>query len=176
MDLQSIWDEPLAEAITHPSPKDQPDDTINSEGEHDIEKLFAGIDDANLDDSEALFKPLPKFDIEAERRKAKTRHKVSNAMDLDTLEPPSSSQPANDDSGAAGDKMDGEREPRKQKKRPMRLDEGRLIGPNGFRRLMRDTKNLKLKGKGHEARPTVISSSLTRLSSLTTGFRPERPT
>ncbi|KAJ3787808.1 replication fork protection component Swi3-domain-containing protein [Lentinula aff. detonsa] len=44
-------------------------------------------------------------------------------------------------------KDDGEKERRK----PMRLDEARLVGPTGFPQLIEDTKHFRIKGKGHEA-------------------------
>ncbi|KAJ7774893.1 replication fork protection component Swi3-domain-containing protein [Mycena metata] len=40
---------------------------------------------------------------------------------------------------------------KKPKKKAMRLDEGRLVGPAGFPQLIEDTKKIKIKGKGHEA-------------------------
>lgn len=40
----------------------------------------------------------------------------------------------------------------KKKRKPVaRLDEARLLGKNGLPQLIKDTKNFKLKGKGHEA-------------------------
>ncbi|KAJ7632674.1 Swi3-domain-containing protein [Roridomyces roridus] len=61
-----------------------------------------------------------------------------------------SSSPAhhlNDAKGEGGAK-DGVTKP---KKKTMRLDEGRLIGDSGFPQLIADTKEFKVKGKGHEA-------------------------
>jgi replication fork protection complex subunit Csm3/Swi3 len=52
-----------------------------------------------------------------------------------------------DDNGDAKDK-----DVKKPKKKAMRLDEGRLLGDSGFPQLIQDTKTLKIKGKGHEAR------------------------
>ncbi|KAJ7452353.1 replication fork protection component Swi3-domain-containing protein [Mycena galericulata] len=48
-----------------------------------------------------------------------------------------------DKGGGAKDK-----DAKKPKKKPMRLDEGRLIGNSGFPQLVKDTKTIKIKGKG----------------------------
>ncbi|KAJ7172425.1 replication fork protection component Swi3-domain-containing protein [Mycena filopes] len=47
--------------------------------------------------------------------------------------------------------LDADPDVKKPKKKAMRLDEGRLIGESGFPQLIKDTKQLKIKGKGHEA-------------------------
>ncbi|KAJ6596947.1 replication fork protection component Swi3-domain-containing protein [Mycena vulgaris] len=64
-----------------------------------------------------------------------------------TPHPILSSSPAHHLDGD-GDQGGGEKKP---KKKIMRLDEGRLVGDSGFPQLIQDTKNVKIKGKGHEA-------------------------
>ncbi|KAJ6502488.1 replication fork protection component Swi3-domain-containing protein [Mycena sanguinolenta] len=61
-----------------------------------------------------------------------------------------SSSPAHhiDDAGEKGDGKTG-KDVKKPKKKVMRLNEGRLI--ECFPQLIEDTKNIKIKGKGHEA-------------------------
>lgn len=56
---------------------------------------------------------------------------------------------ANDASnkGKGKGKGDGEQ---KERRKPMRLDEARLVGPTGFPQLIEDTKHFRIKGKGHE--------------------------
>nr|GAT53211.1 predicted protein [Mycena chlorophos] len=66
-----------------------------------------------------------------------------------------SSSPANqlDDPQANKDdaNKDKDKEVKKPRKKLPRLDEGRLVGDNGFPQLIHDTKHFRVKGKGHEA-------------------------
>ncbi|ESK94549.1 chromosome segregation in meiosis protein 3 [Moniliophthora roreri MCA 2997] len=117
----------------------------------DIDAIFKEFEEETVDDHV--------FDLAATRRRAEARYKnapLPKATQREIL--PSRSPPRDlDDSGAGGSskagnkdsKKDGEK---KEKKKPMRLDETRLLGPTGFRQLIKDTKDFKPKGKGHEAR------------------------
>ena len=113
----------------------------------DIDAFF---DD--LDDPEAGFQELaPSLDVESLKRQAGAK--------LPPLTPhqilPSSSPPRDLGNGKDGGKSraDGKKGERstttKRNKRPV-LDEGRLLGPQGFPALMKQTKDFKPKGKGHE--------------------------
>ncbi|KAI5899348.1 Swi3-domain-containing protein [Schizophyllum commune H4-8] len=115
-----------------------------------------GMDDAEL---EAMFDEgaLEMIDAraiqakaeEAVRREEARRPKKKPAERHQIL--PSSSPPPEgfDDHDAGGAKAgkDGE----KKRRKPIVLDESRLISPIGFPQLIEDTKNFKIKGKGHEA-------------------------
>lgn len=72
-----------------------------------------------------------------------------------------SSSPARDVEKDAADGKDGKKggqkddgEGGKQRKKPLRLDENRLLGDEGFPVLIKNVKGFKPKGKGHEARVT----------------------
>jgi replication fork protection complex subunit Csm3/Swi3 len=124
----------------------------------DIDAIFADVEDDQ--DDLFTFKPLaPTLDTEALRREAELRHK-NNVPDL-TPHPilPSSSPPR--DAGAdqsAKPKQGGReagKEEKKERRKPARLDEGRLLGLNGFPLLIKNTKNFKIKGKGHEVQSII---------------------
>ncbi|KAL0071360.1 chromosome segregation in meiosis-related protein [Marasmius tenuissimus] len=123
----------------------------------DIDNIFA--------DWDAMSDPTVNTgnDKTMERRaheKAKERFAKSNANRPKAVRQPilpSSSPPRDLDDGAGtsgaaqktGSKDKGG--DKKEKKKPMRLDEGRLIGPTGFKDLLKETKHFQVKGKGHEA-------------------------
>ncbi|KAF8843649.1 Swi3-domain-containing protein [Paxillus ammoniavirescens] len=135
----------------------------------DIEALFQDLDkdgDTGMGDiveeEDLRYKPLPPaLDLanlarEAEARRARGKH--SGAPALTPHQILSSSSPPPEDFGGDGvDKPagdtgkgkggDGER---KEKKKPAKLDEARLVGPEGFPQLIKDTKGFKAKGKGYE--------------------------
>ncbi len=70
---------------------------------------------------------------------------------------PSSSPPRDLEKGEEKDK-DDKKEQKKEKKKIARLNEALLVGPSGFPQLIKDTKDFKIKGKGHEARSCCIFS------------------
>ncbi|KAF5381090.1 hypothetical protein D9615_003997 [Tricholomella constricta] len=117
----------------------------------DIDAMFADVEN---DDDPFNFQPLTsKLDSEALGREAEARHK-KNMLSLTPHAIMSSSPPRDmgDDEGskskAAGN--DKGKDGKKERRKPMRLDEGRLLGPTGFPKLIKDTKNFRIKGKGHE--------------------------
>lgn len=135
---------------------------IRSPGQHvqkappsvdiDIDAIFADVDD---DDDLFSFKPLaPALDTEALRREAELRHKNN----VPPLTPhailPSSSPPRDTGPNQAAKSNQGGaeagKEGRKERRKPVRLDEGRLLGPTGFPQLIKNKKNFRTKGKGHE--------------------------
>ncbi|KAJ3850417.1 replication fork protection component Swi3-domain-containing protein [Lentinula lateritia] len=65
----------------------------------------------------------------------------------------SSSPPPPDigNDASKGKKARGKDDGEKERRKPMRLDEARLVGPTGFPQLIEDTKHFRIKGKGHEA-------------------------
>lgn len=121
-----------------------------AEQDIDVDKIFAEVDD---DDDPFTFAPLaPALDTEALRRQAEERHKKT-ALSLTPHEVLPSSSPQRDTSKEKNDGAEaneGNKEPRKERRKPVNLDEGRLMGPNGFPQLIKETKNFRVKGKGHE--------------------------
>lgn len=124
--------------------------TAPAEQDIDVNEIFAGIDD---DDDPFTFQPLaPALDTEVLRRQAEERHKKT-ALSLTPHEVHPSSSPQRDTSKEKNDGAgagDGNKESRKERRKPVTLDEGRLLGPNGFPQLIKETKNFRVKGKGHE--------------------------
>jgi replication fork protection complex subunit Csm3/Swi3 len=117
----------------------------------DIDAIFADAEDDQ--DDLFTFKPLaPALDTEALRREAESRHR-NNVPDLTPHAILPSSSPPRDteaDQTARSKQSGGEKDAKKERRKPARLDEGRLLGPNGFPLLIKNTKNFKIKGKGHE--------------------------
>ncbi|KAJ3989380.1 replication fork protection component Swi3-domain-containing protein [Lentinula detonsa] len=116
--------------------------------QQDVDDIFNSVvvDDLNFD-----YVPLARnretdyddFEREAQK-KAKVnvpRHQILSS----SPPPPDIDDDAKTKKGKRKD--DGEKERRK----PMRLDEARLVGPTGFPQLIEDTKHFRIQGKGHEA-------------------------
>lgn len=149
--LDDIWDAPVA-------PR-SPARPVNNERVPRGSPLFLqGSDDENDEMPDAP--PQGRFDVDS------LFSGVDNLPD-DTGSPTAlsqrqilSSSPAHHLDGD-GDKDGGQqdKDAPKPKKKPMRLDEGRLISGSGFPQLMKDTKQLKIKGKGHEVRVHLSSNS-----------------
>ncbi|KAF7338254.1 Chromosome segregation in meiosis protein [Mycena venus] len=95
-----------------------------TEPEIDVTAVFAAVD--NLPDDDDTRSP------------ALTPHQILSSSPAHHLDD-------NGDKGEGKNEKDG----KKPKKKTMRLDEGRLI--DCFPQLIEDTKNIKIKGKGHEA-------------------------
>ncbi|KAJ3755517.1 replication fork protection component Swi3-domain-containing protein [Lentinula raphanica] len=116
--------------------------------EVNVDDIFDSVvgDDLNFD-----YVPLARKEIDYDslqreaQRKAKA--KVPRHEILSSSPPP----PDNDDTDAKKKKGRNKDDGEKEKRRPMRLDEARLVGPTGFPQLIEDTKHFKIKGKGHEA-------------------------
>ncbi|KAF8625792.1 hypothetical protein AX15_005179 [Amanita polypyramis BW_CC] len=89
------------------------------------------------------------FDLEAYQRESLARHR-SEASKTRKSVVISDPVPAS----ATGARGAGAAEPsddRKPRQKPTRLDEGTLLGSRGFPQLIKDTKDFRMKGKGHEA-------------------------
>lgn len=134
----------------------------------EIEALFADIDDnavdkANEEEEDLTYKPLaPALDLAKLSREAEARHArekrtkvpaASTTRQVASSSPPPPDAPAGKGSKTNGDdgngKIGGE-EGKKERKRPLYLDEERLIGPSGLPQLIKDVKGFKPKGKGNE--------------------------
>ncbi|EPQ58019.1 Swi3-domain-containing protein [Gloeophyllum trabeum ATCC 11539] len=116
----------------------------------DIDAMFD-----NLDDDENAFQPLaPALDMNALQREAEQRHaRSSQGGDLHAILP--SSSPGREQSRDMADsnnenKKSNKDGPKERKVLP-KLDEARLLGPNGFPALIAEAKKFKPRGKGQEA-------------------------
>ncbi|KAF8892542.1 replication fork protection component Swi3-domain-containing protein [Infundibulicybe gibba] len=116
----------------------------------DIDAMFAGVED---DEDDELFNPKPMaagLDVASLEREAEARHKKAAPSLTPYQVMPSSSPPR--DVGHTGEQgQTKEKDEKKPKKKVARLDEARLLGPDGFPQLIKDTKHFKIRGKGHEA-------------------------
>lgn len=114
----------------------------NGEGiDPEIEALFDLENDINydvLDEAE----PLKAIDTARLEQEALARYKKTSPSQL----PSSSSAPGAQPYTGEEDKENKAKERRKI----VRLDEALLMGPTGFPRLVKYTKDFKIKGKGHE--------------------------
>ncbi|KAI0256839.1 replication fork protection component Swi3-domain-containing protein [Lactifluus subvellereus] len=177
MDINDIWDLPVETSIDHApintecsaapshastrplflSSDDEEDAAAATAGPSanknpDVDALFEGIDD--IDDS---FQELsPALDLDALRREADARNTRAVRAEINSSIPAAElAAAAKGKGGKSGplEGMDGGGEDGEKKKRkPVpKLDEARLLGTNGFPQLVKDTKNFKPKGKGHEA-------------------------
>ncbi|KZT70163.1 Swi3-domain-containing protein [Daedalea quercina L-15889] len=175
--LEDIWDVPLEETPRRvPSRPSSPIDLTTGDSPRRASKrprstLFLGSDSEDerparrsvpppVEKSEidAMFDNLdaepdavddlpPALDLDALRRQEDAKNAQiygkPSALDLDT---PSTTG----DVGSSGKAAGSEKE--KQKRRPLpKLDEARLLGPDGMPALLKQAKNFKPKGKGHEA-------------------------
>ena len=125
----------------------------------DIDALFEGLDDA--DDS---FQELaPALDLDALRREADARNARAVRAEMAAMIPAAAAAAAPkatggkkgggalDGIGGEGGEADDDDDDGKKKRKPVpRLDEARLLGQNGLPQLVKDTKNFKPRGKGHE--------------------------
>jgi replication fork protection complex subunit TIPIN/Csm3/Swi3 len=129
----------------------------------DVDALFEGLDD--LDDS---FQELaPALDLDALRREADARNARAvraelgvntQATELSAAAAAATKTKSNGGRAGALDGLDGDGEnDGKKKRKPLpKLDEARLLGKDGFLQLLKDTKNFKPKGKGHEVIIIII--------------------
>lgn len=166
--IDDIWDEPVAhqDEVEAPTRSKRPLFLVESDDDDDdqaprrvarkpppqqdidIDALFQDVDE------EEFTSLPPALDIEAVRRRAEARHKQA-APSLTPHEILPSSSPPRD----TGDRReegktkgkDKEGDQKKERRRPAQLNEGRLLGPSGFPQLIKDVKNFRIKGKGHEA-------------------------
>ncbi len=126
----------------------------------DIDALFEG-----LDDTDDTFQELaPALDLDALRREADARNARAVRAEMAAMIPAAAGaavaaapKATGGKKGGALDGIDGEGgeadddDDGKKKRKPVpRLDEARLLGQNGLPQLVKDTKNFKPRGKGHE--------------------------
>ncbi|KAI8998607.1 replication fork protection component Swi3-domain-containing protein [Trametes punicea] len=113
----------------------------------DIDAFFADLDD----DPDLAFQDLaPSLDVGALKRQADAKITLTPHQILPSSSPPRDSGQENAGAkGKAGDKQGKGAASKKRAKRP-KLDEAMLIGPDGFPALMKQAKQFKPKGKGHE--------------------------
>jgi replication fork protection complex subunit Csm3/Swi3 len=194
--LDNIWDEPLLNSpprtpVRQKTPSalflDGPDEEHNNPNDvlrepMDIDKLFEGLDD---DDGDSNTKTKDKtssqpFDINAYRRKAQERAAKEVASDpvFSKYAVQSSSPPRDLGDENSGNKKDGKKdkdgdEP-KQRKKVMRLDENRLLSKDGFPALIRQVKEFKPRGKGHEVWLANFKCIGIRYIYMTQGCRSEQ--
>ena len=147
-----------------PAPNANAPQNANANANADIDALFEGLDD--IDD--AFQELAPALDLDALRREADARNaravRAEMGAGIPTAEPAATTggkTTGGSGGGGALDGIDGDgEEGGKKKRKPVaRLDETRLLGQDGFPQLVKNTKNFKPKGKGHEVIVTAFRSS-----------------
>lgn len=136
------------------SDEDMPE--VDPELEQTLKRVFE--DDGDFD----LPSLSTSIDQEALRREAEAKYR-----NMPPLTPheilPSSSPPR--DTGEERKRKEGPvakgKDSQKERRKIMRLDEGRLLGPTGFPQLITDTKHFRIKGKGHEVSDLLSSNRIT---------------
>lgn len=186
MDLDDIWDQPLAPSPPRPTitenatpsrsspPKrrrttlffsDSEDDTAAASTDQpkykprtpkNVPKDIEALFD-DIDDDEALGELAPALDVDELRRQADARH-AKRSTPHQALSRSSPSQDVDGGGGADARKGKDDDGPEgKKKRKPIaRLDEARLLGQDGFPALMKQVKNFQSRGKGHEVRGVKI--------------------
>lgn len=188
LDIDKIWDEPLIQKRIDRT-NEESDDSEERPSKRPRQALFLADSDDELDtnpsakrkippiqdididalfdvddiDEEMTFKPLPPALNEEELRSRAEAHYRKELPPLtphqvlptqpDTTENPGSNRPRTGKDNQAKDE-------KKERRRLAKLDENRLLSPDGFPQLMKMTKDFKIKGKGHE----VLSHLLTLLN------------
>jgi replication fork protection complex subunit Csm3/Swi3 len=189
-DINDIWHLPVESSIRHPPvdtpddeglaspphpsnrplflPSDDEDDAAPPATKHsankdpDVDALFEGLDD--IDDT--VHELAPSLDLDALRREADARNARAVRAEIAASIPGLSAAAADKtDKGKGGGALDGiddgGEDGEKKKRKPVaKLDEARLLGMNGLPQLLKDTKNFKPKGKGHEVHFHFLSCFL----------------
>ncbi|KAF8550446.1 Swi3-domain-containing protein [Imleria badia] len=175
MSLNAIWDEPIAPAPGgDPSPQKRPRQSLflsDSDSDYkrppkratpapptaqpDVDALFKDLDKDDEDD-DLTYKPLaPKLDLDKLAKEAEARHARARQS------APSQTLASGSKTGAAGStgkdpfgKDEGKDKPgdgeKKGRKVLPKLDEERLVGPDGFPLLIEEIKGFQPKAKGNE--------------------------
>ncbi|KAF6765249.1 replication fork protection component Swi3-domain-containing protein [Ephemerocybe angulata] len=115
----------------------------------DIDAIFEGIDD---DDDDINFKPMEAVNADDMERQMQAKRRAGRPSltphQIMSSSSPTRGEPGEGRKGGKGDKDDDEKKPRR---RPVLLNEALLLGPTGFPELIKNVKDFKVKGKGHEA-------------------------
>jgi replication fork protection complex subunit Csm3/Swi3 len=172
MSLDGIWDEPIVSppAGANPSPQKRPRESLflpDSDSDYerpqkratpapparpDVDALFENLDEDGEED-DLIYKPLaPALDLERLAKEAEARHARAGPT------APSQTLAGGPKTGAAGKdpfgKDEGKGKPgdgeKKGRKVLPKLDEERLVGPDGFPLLIDEIKGFRPKGKGNE--------------------------
>ncbi|KZT26537.1 Swi3-domain-containing protein [Neolentinus lepideus HHB14362 ss-1] len=178
--LEDIWDAPVEPSTPQKSTQLFLDDDghdaprslkrplfLNSDSEEDVPKTTKGTAQAsasarpdidamfdNIDDEEGIFPPLaPSLDMDALQRDAEQRHAKSSQSNLHAILPSSSPSKDHDTSAEnTGNRSDkASKDAPKERKVLPKLDEARLLGPDGFPALIAEAKKFKPRGKGQES-------------------------
>lgn len=177
--LDDIWDVPIesttprktpvaididAEHTESPRPTKRPRQALflASDSEDDVQtRQFSRSTNTHVARSEidALFDDLdvpeqlgPSLDLDALRREADARNAKALSLTPHQIfpsSPPAKGDQDNKEEDGKGGKK-GKSGKDGQKRSLPKLDEARLLGPNGFPALVKQTKGFKPRGKGHE--------------------------
>ncbi|KAF5377033.1 hypothetical protein D9757_007729 [Collybiopsis confluens] len=144
-----------SEPLFLPGDDNSDNEDLTAGQQRDIDPVVGDIFDNVLENDENFnYVPLARktTDYDELQREAEKRAKAKPLpprREIVSSSPPPPDLGGTNDTGGSK-KSTGKKE--KEKRKPMRLDEARLVGPTGFPQLIEDTKAFKIKGKGHEAR------------------------
>ena len=125
---------------------------------NDIDAFFNDLED----EPESTFKPLaPSLDVDALKRQAEAKIALTPHQILPSSSPPRDLGDEEEDGKKKGGKKARDGLARRKRKN---LDEGTLVGPDGFPALVKQAKDFKPKGKGHEVRALIMGSYSTVLT------------
>ncbi|EIW85142.1 Swi3-domain-containing protein [Coniophora puteana RWD-64-598 SS2] len=177
--LDDIWDAPVSpspQSTTHHNPgsikrpslflSDSEDETpsvakrASKQAVAPRSEIDAMFDDLDDEGGGTTLEPLaPSLDMNALKQAAAAKHSkrsmnTQSGSSQRQILPSSSPARGNDltDNENGNQRVDKEKETdgKKSKRKLAKLDEGRLLGPDGFPQLIRDTKHFQARGKGHE--------------------------
>ncbi|KAI0721057.1 replication fork protection component Swi3-domain-containing protein [Cerioporus squamosus] len=115
-----------------------------SSSKNDIDAFFEDLED----EPESTFKQLaPSLDVDALKRRADAQLALTPHQILPSSSPPRDLGDDEDGKKAKGGKKAKDGLAKRKRKN---LDEGTLVGPDGFPALVKQAKHFKPKGKGHE--------------------------
>ncbi|KAK0210825.1 replication fork protection component Swi3-domain-containing protein [Desarmillaria ectypa] len=162
--MADLFDNPVDELILTTPPRNtapffyQGSEDGSPRNSPPVPDMYDDADEVNKIFNDADIFTLPEeksFDVEDARRKIAERYK-NKPVPRTPMTPhevlPSSSPSRNLGDGEKGTEKDKDdkKEQKKEKKKTARLNEALLVGPSGFPQLIKDTKDFKIKGKGHE--------------------------
>ena len=176
MSLDTIWDEPIAPtADSNSSPQKRPRQSLflaDSDSDYerppkratpapataqpDVDALFKDLDKDDEDD-DLRYKPLaPALDLGKLAKEAEARHaRARQSTPSQTLAGDSKTGITGGTGKDEGKDKPGDGEKKGRKALP-KLDEERLVGPDGFPLLIEEIKGYQPKGKGNEVHPHCL--------------------
>ena len=136
-----------------PQPKRVHSGAAPPEQDIDLDALFGDIDD----DADLVHKPLKPVDADELERQMEAQYQAKQPTSSQHQILSSSPVKGGENEGGSGKKGKGTADEKKPKRRPQLLNEALLRSEKGFPELIKNVKDFKVKGKGHEVRSNGLS-------------------